>query len=447
MRVETECDDGLECKVYVMGAIDSRSNGVNVGPMFDGENGISDEQMLRFIKNGAEIKDFPVIHLRPLGSELLFVKLAATGTRVGKARAQISAGGSTVTVTADIHGITLPEADVRVGGYSRCTEMHPFRYADRYEREVEYLKELGINVFSADFEHFGDMEKAIKAGLPHPIFSVWLFGRYGHELYSGTIARAEDVTPGIRDFIAAETRRAVKKAEENGIGYDGWEAENADEPGTKNMAAFAEMCRVVKETDPRVNVYANPSFWRGWDRGLTEPDEATAAALCGWYDKYVDCSCPHVLNLTDHPKTYPRYAAKRKYNGFYDVIGQHMKSERGETIGLMRDLAWKALLRGFNGWSFYAYYRPVGDPWDDSDGCAPDYQIVYPGEYGPIPTRASEALGEGYADYRIMKLLYAEDNAEYKRIMAAYRRGGKHERLKQRAVNALIEKSQEEKQL
>lgn len=439
----TDSDSDVSCRIFAFGAIPSRWNGVNAGPLFDGENAISSVQMSEYLTNGNDIKDFPVLHLRPCGSVLLWMKFSLQNPQSAKTKfvKKIEAGGAVVTVEVELLDIELPAQKLRIGAYSRCTEMVPFRYEDRYEREAQYQKELGINVFNVDFWKWNDFCEAAARVIPDSIFSVWVFGKYGHELYNRLIRTEADITDEMKHEITENVHTAVATAKRLGLGYERWEVQNADEPGVQNMQAFAAMCRLIKETDENINVYANPSFWKGWDKGLVESDDDTYDALKAWYGQYVDHSCPHALNLTAHPKTYACYTAPRKFNTFYDVLTQHSKSERPEVTGLLRDLAWIALKNGFGGWSYYAYYRPIGDPWNDLDLDLPDYSVVYPGELGPIPTRASEALREGLQDYKLMKLLQSLNADEYEKILGDYENGERDfEKLRERALQAVLSK-------
>jgi hypothetical protein len=66
---------------------------------------------------------------------------------------------------------------------------------------------------------------------------------------------------------------------------------------------------------------------------------------------------------------------------------------------------WNAFKIGLNGWGYYSYYSPRGNPWDDMDGASMDYQVVYPGAIAPVPTLQSESMREGWDDYRMLLLL------------------------------------------
>jgi hypothetical protein len=64
-----------------------------------------------------------------------------------------------------------------------------------------------------------------------------------------------------------------------------------------------------------------------------------------------------------------------------------------------------------NGWGFYSYHAPRGDPWYDfeAEWCSgedrPDYLMAYPDPCRPIPPHPSEAVHEGSEDYCLLTLL------------------------------------------
>ena len=55
-----------------------------------------------------------------------------------------------------------------------------------------------------------------------------------------------------------------------------------------------------------------------------------------------------------------------------------------------------------------------------------NYQCVHAGLYGPIPTRASEGIREGYQDYQIMQLLKEHNYELYKQLQEEFL-GGKRD--------------------
>jgi hypothetical protein len=155
----------------------------------------------------------------------------------------------------------------------------------------------------------------------------------------------------------------------------------------------------------------------------------------------VDVSSPIYLLLRDRPKAGSLFAAPRLVRGFYTVSTQSAKSERSAQVELYRRLAWDAAARGWNGWGFYSYFAPRGNPWDDFDAewytgeNLPDYLMVYPGPRGPVPTRQSEAVREGWEDFCLLTLLRQQGlEREVAELCAACEAGEPLTSLRERAL-------------
>jgi len=216
--------------------------------------------------------------------------------------------------------------------------------------------------------------------------------------------------------------------------------ELTDEPGAGNAAAFGALAALVRRADPRVRIYCNPSFWVG--NGVLA-DADVFAALSPWYGQMVDVSAPIYLLLRERPQSLALFAAPRFVRACYTVSTQSAKSERAPQVELYRRQAWDAFQRGWNGWGFYSYYAPRGNPWSDFDADwytgedRPDYLMVYPGPRGPVPTRQSEAVRQGWEDYCLLTLLRARGAAaELQAILAAYEAGESLDALRLRALRA-----------
>ena len=66
-----------------------------------------------------------------------------------------------------------------------------------------------------------------------------------------------------------------------------------------------------------------------------------------------------------------------------------------------------------------------------------DYQMVYPGPRGPIPTRQSEALRQGWHDCQLLTLLKQQGNAgDLAAIIKDYKNGAPLADPHRRALNA-----------
>ena len=425
-------------KLRVAGAIGSRHYGVNIGPLFEADNLLGGGLMRRYLTNGAGIKGFPRVVLPPAGSAVFWLSVTSEGAEPGLYEARLAhKGGGFVIVRVEVLDVTLPSPFVWLQTWSSVTRMFPFIQADRNEREVAYKQSLGLTVWNGLPKPESLAALARERGRTIHHIRV-LPGKYVHAGYASRI-KPEDITEEDDAAITEYVHSLVKEAESLGLSYDDWYGELWDEPGKRNSAIYGALARIVRKADPRVHIYCNPSFWVG--NGVLQ-DADVYEALSPWYCETMDVSVPIFLLLRDRPKCYALFDAPRFVRASYTVSTQSAKSERAAQVELYRRLAWGAFSRGWNGWGFYSYYAPRGNPWNDLDRSwiedRPDYLMVYPGPRGPIPTRQSEAVREGWEDYCLLTLLKERGReAELEAILKGYRSGEALEGLRLRALKAL----------
>lgn len=445
LRVELENNTPLKTERMVVGLLPSRWYGDAAGALFNEEYTIGRNSRYRYLSNAPVIADFPEIHLPAGGSCLFWVRLSCDeATEPGTYTLYLCAGESRKEITAEVLPITLPAVHTGIMLWGSFTDMYPFVYSDRAAREVAYRRSLGINIYSG-WPNEGTAARVAFEQDPQSQFGIYALGIYGDKIYNNHL-KPQDVTPEMEADVAEILAACVRKAEEVGIGFDRWFIEMPDEPGRHNMAAvrtFVEMC---KRIEPRIRIYVNPACWTGFENDGVESDETLVNLLDGWYDKLVDISVPLALNLEDRPKAMRYFRADREFNGQYWVAGQHMNADRGELVSLPRVCAWDSISRDLNFWGFYSYYCPRLNSWDNAvrpyenvDGTI-NYQCVYGGLNGPVPTRASEAIREGWQDYRIMQLVREQAPETYRRLQKQYLSGEyTFEGLRREALDALTQ--------
>lgn len=431
--------DRLTAEVRVGGAIPSRDYGVNIGPLFAAGNLLGASLMQRYLTNGAGIAAFPELTLSPSGSAVVWLSVRADNAAPGTYQATLECdGGPALTLRAEVLDVSLPQPPVWLQTWSDVTSMAPFNYGDRQEREVAYKQGLGATVWSG-FPLPGTTA-ALARERGRAVFQVWGIGDYGHGLYNNRW-RPDQLTAADQRAVRDLVRGHVAQARALGLSYDDWYVELTDEPGQANAALFGAFARLVKRADPRVRIYCNPSFWVGWGNDGVAADDPTFAALAPWYAACIDVSCPIFLLLERRPQCMGLFDAPRAVRAAYTVSTQSAKGERPPQVELYRDQAWDAFARGWNGWGFYSYYAPRGNPWDDLDRSwfedMPDYLMVYPGPRGPVPTRQSEAVREGWEDYCLLSLLRDQGRQQViSELLAGRARGESLETLHERALRA-----------
>lgn len=424
----------------VAGAIHSRHHGPVIGPLFEADNIPGASLLRRYLTNSEGIKDFPRLRLSPAGSAVLWLAVTSEGAAPGTYQAQLTfadADGtkSSVPIRVQVLAVTLPDPFVYLNTWDHATGMFPFTYSDRQAREVAHKQSIGMSIWhqfptpgsDAELARRNDIAKQ-RTGKQMYHISVLPY-TYINESYNNRL-KAENLTDKDRTAIADHVRSVVKQAKALGLDYDDWYAELWDEPGRGNAEIFGVLARLVKQTDPKINLYMNPIFWEG---NAPAPDELIASMLEPYYREVVDVSVPIDILRRGHPKIQPLFDAPRLVNATYRVSTHGDKNERVPVH--YQTQPWDAFVRGENGWGFYSYYRPIGDAWNDFDGDYPDYIMVYPGPRGPIPSRTSESVRQGWEDYRLLSLLKQQNRTvELASLLKDHAAGETPEKLRLRAL-------------
>lgn len=446
VRVDLKNNSPLRVEWMVLGLLPSRWYGNAAGALLNEEYTIGRSNRYRYLTNAPVIADFPEFHLPAGGTCLFWVRMTcAEKAEPGTYTLRMCAGDSCKEITAEVLPITLPAVHTGIMLWGYFTDMFPFAYSDRAEREVAYRRELGANIYSG-WPVLGTPARVAFEQDPTSQFGIYALGDYAHRIYNNQI-KPEDVTPEVEADVKRMLDACIQKAEEVGIGFDRWFLEMPDEPGRHNMAAVRTFIELCKRIEPRIRVYVNPACWTGFENDGVESDETLVNLLNGWYDSLVDISVPLALNLEDRPKAMKYFRSDREFNGQYWVAGQHMNADRGELVSLPRLCAWDSISRDLNFWGFYSYYCPRLNSWDNTvrpyenvDGTI-NYQCVYGGLNGPVPTRASESIREGWQDYRIMQLVKDTAPDVYHRLQEQYLSGEyTFEGLRSQMLDTLIQK-------
>ncbi|MFA9478057.1 hypothetical protein ACERK3_07075 [Phycisphaerales bacterium AB-hyl4] len=448
--VDGDTAEGIEANLGVFGVIGDPSFGNNLGPIFEEDNLLGGSLMRKYLLNGAHISNFPHVTLSPSGGAVFWLSVTTDGVEPGIYKTHLYVeGNERVPVNVEVLDVTLPMpfAHVKTYSYNRTT-MFPFEYADRLERDIAYALDSGISDWS-DVEYIDLIREMASDRGMRLMFDLGMLipwtPDYVGMIYQSRWTQESDFPDDARERIAEAVEERVARAEELGLSYDQWYGKTGDEPKESNIGGVAYAARVIKETDPRVNIYVNPAYWAGYDHGGVADDVTVARGLQGWYDEHVDLSMPLMLLVRDRPKAMEAFAAPRLVNSYYYVSGHLDRSEHAVEIQKYRRMAWNSYTLGFNGWAFYAWYSPRANPWNHHDRNPPgeglqepsDYQMVYPGPRGVIRTRHSEALREGWEDWRLLHLLKKQGQLELvEQLLDAYQSGDAPHDLREQALRA-----------
>lgn len=389
----------IKGKLSVAGAIWTRRWGQTFRPLFSADNKLGGALMEKYLTNGASIKDFPNLHLAPGGTAMLWLTVHTDNTAPGRYQSSITYGDTRIPIELEVSPVTLPYPNVWTYQWNEVTRMLPFHTEAAVEQEVRYMQQdLGVTVWSqlpaagTDAAIARRLEKEYSSGSR---MTYYRFRPAIYETNQGYMGKLEGVTfdATFRNNVARQVRAGVAQAKALGLGYDEFAFELWDEPWSKSLKSFAEMSKLFKEFDPQARLIANPLFWGSMG---SSPDAQHVRYLQGWYNDVIDISIPVLPNL--NAKLFPQ-ANAQFYNHPRFVRAMYIHPCPGRLI------SWEAFKRGYNGWGFYAYYRLRGDAWNDFDTTEFDYQIVYPGPHGAIPTIESEVMRESWDDYRLLTLL------------------------------------------
>lgn len=396
---------------------DDTASGDEVGilPFFDRGQMLGRSLMQRYLANGVEIRDFPQITLPPGGSAVFMLRVSTAGAAAGQYAGAISAttaDGQTVTapLRIEVSDITLPDLDLWIHSWGNTTTQFPFETQSRCENDVRASRELGVTAFM---------------GFPSPGSKAALFGAMGRTYYH-TAAIPDDyvnrgyasqlqpaqITAEDEKRIADHLRELVKQASQLGLRYDDWWVELWDEPQETNTATYEALARILRHTDPRVRIYMNPLFWRPGHA----PDDVIVAHLAPWYNELIDVSVPIMTLVGDSRATRELWSAPRYVRAFYI----HPAARGGRAMG------WKASDLGYNGWGYYCYYSPRGNPWDVRTWTelGYSYQMVFPGPQGPIAMPIYDEMRDGWEDYRLLAALRQRGREDIvQQLLNGYRNG------------------------
>jgi hypothetical protein len=209
----------------------------------------------------------------------------------------------------------------------------------------------------------------------------------------------------------------VRKARKLGLQPEDYCIFLPDEPGRKNAALVGEMARIMKQAEPSLQIYMNPCFW---ERGFP-PEKAICDCLIPYYNEVIDISCP-IMNLvrSDNQLTKELWTAKRRVNAQYI----HPATRAG------RKIAWSSFRNGLNGFGYYCYYSPQGNPWDIRTWKQYDYryQMVFPLCDDVAVTPLYELMREAWEDYRLLTALRQSGKNELlQKLLESYDRAQDYE--------------------
>lgn len=194
-----------------------------------------------------------------------------------------------------------------------------------------------------------------------------------------------------RAYIAA-VRQFTAHVHAIGFGYGDFTYYPVDEPGLedgRNVDRFMQWAPLTREADPNIRIYTNPV-------GL--PIEWLERM-----DPYVDIYAPlHSGFWHQDPKMQEH--VELMHSGDRELWTYHC-SHNAKIIcplGYNRAQMWNCFNDGHTGGGLWTYYNRSESGWHVGTY---DYNLVYSGPDGPIPSKRWEAVRDGTEDYSMLMAL------------------------------------------
>jgi len=389
----------VKLTLRVAGMLRTQLWGVVPGPLFSAENKIGSALMLKYLTNGNAIADFPLIALPPCGSQIFWLEVQTDGAKPGVYTTTLAAApGPSAPVRIEVLPVTLPTPRVWVHSWSHgpVGTVWPFADTEIMATTVSDKISRGISSFGGVPTPGTEAAEARRQKKDSYFFYNYIIPNGPKPWVSyGWGNRPEvfyNLTEADHQAIRNHVLGVVQEYRAVGVDYADWMGEMWDEPGEAAAPLAAIAAKWVKDVDPRVQVYINPSFpeLKGF-RTMSAAADVFVPFWGNWF----------------HSPEWQREIKPGRINAFYAVQGSNRSEVSEELVGHYRIMPWHAFKLGLQGWGFYAYYGPRDDPYTDFDppGSETDYSVVYPGPLGPVPSRQAEAYRDGWEDYRLLTLL------------------------------------------
>lgn len=371
-------------------------NSMQALPFFRYGSELPANLMRSYLANAESIHAFPRLTLKPGESAIMMFRLKSLNPAPGSYQASLSARTSDgvtakLPVNIQVVNLTLPEVPLWIRAWGPLTTVFPFETSSRIDNDVKFMRELGANIMYGFPEPGSKMELFRKTG--KTFFRVRALPRgYSQKAIKGELT-PDTISAEQKQEITTHIKELVKQARSFQIPYDEWFVELWDEPGEKNAAIFGALCKIIKAVDPKVNIYMNPCFWRP---GFP-PQQVIVDHLKPYYNDMIDISCPIRNLVRDNLTTRELWTKPRLVNASY----LHPARRAG------RHISYHSFRYGMNGWGYYCYFAPRGNPWDIMTWkhLSYAYQMVFPTHSGVVITPIYETMREGIEDYKLLTAL------------------------------------------
>jgi hypothetical protein len=359
------------------------------------------------------VASFPgSVEVRPGEGAVLMLKVKTCGAPAGRCIVAVKAGNARRELSLRVVDAVLPESSAWIFAWGQFTRQFPFESLSRVARDARQLRELGITMFQGLPKKGGKVIRAAE-GLDRGKVFYRVYG-VPKELVDKTYrTKGEKLTDADRAKIDAHLAGIRAEAEALGVAPRQIVLEISDEPGVRRAEIFGDVCRHLRKASPDMLIYVNPCFWTG--KGFSPADEIIEC-LSGFYPTHVDVSVPYRSLVEDRECRQALWTGERTVNAQY----AHPAHRAGRSI------AWSSFRYGLDGFAYWAYYSPRGNPWDIRTWKYWSYecQLVFPLEKTLAITPVYEEMREAAEDWRMLQLLKQSGRTgELERLMAEFASG------------------------
>ena len=360
-------------------------------PFFSAESKPSEGILSRYVANREQVRGFPsAVPLRPGEAVVVMLRLKTDAAEPGKREGVLTAGAASLPLAVEVVDLMLPDPPVWIYAWGPFTSQFPFESETRFEQDAKAAADLGVTQWAIPSK--GSKYELVMKMRPHCWFMSRISdGRLFDDIYC---CHVKELTDAHRKHLDESAERALARAEKMGIKPERVVFDMPDEIGIGNSKVAGELALYVKSKHPEVSIFCNPSFWG--NRGFADAATMTNC-LVPWYNEAIDISVPYRSHLEDKVKREEIFTKPRRVNAQY----AHPARRAGRSI------AWSSFRYGIDGYAWWAYYSPTGNPWDIRTWKMFGYEALnaLPLENGVAVCPAYEEMREAWEDWRLLTAL------------------------------------------
>ena len=346
----------------------------------------------KYLANPEQVVDFPKsVRIASGECAVLMLRLVTEGAAAGERKVVLSAGDAKHEVPVKVLDVTLPDSPPWIFAWGAFTRQFPFESSTRYENEAKPLRELGVTM-TQGLPFKGTKAALVAANRGNA--KIYHRVNLGRKILGKTYRGKGEFDEEDRRLVRERVEELRRQCHECGVLPERVVLEISDEPDLKRAKMFGDVCRYLRKVAPDMSIYMNPCFWTG--KGFTPPRDIVDS-LKDYYNECVDVSVPYRSLVEETVSRNMLWAAPRRVNAQY----AHPAHRAGRSI------AWSSFRYGLDGFGYWSYYSPTGNPWDIRTWKYWSYecQLAFPLENGVALTPVYEEMREAYEDWLLLSLL------------------------------------------